>query len=409
MKGNRLYIIFIVILLVILIALEYNMPKNFVWNPTFSQYDKQPFGAAIFDDIVSHSIPEGYRIENKTFYQLEQDSLQNTAILTVNEELSLNRVDIESMFNLLDRGNKVMLVSKHFGYKLSDTLGFAVDPKYFRLSRFREYVSQQKQKDSIFWRTDSLYKENIYQAYYHIRGGDFYEIPDSIYTVTILSEAKYTDSLYLPTALRYDTNNSELYLVSSPLLFTNYGMLNENTSAYIFRLLTQMKGMPLIRTEGYNNEISAEAQTPLRYFLSQPPLRWGIYLTLITIVLFMIFTAQRRQRAIPVVRPSENKSLEFVELIGTLYFQKKESANLIRKKYIYFAETIRKTIHVDLDDGNDDEEHAEAISRKTGIEKDKISRLLMSLRRVNESKQPYMTDQLMKKYIDKMNEIINQI
>ncbi len=43
-------------------------------------------------------------------------------------------------------------------------------------------------------------------------------------------------------------------------------------------------------------ETAAVQQSPFRYFLAHEPLRWALYLTMITIILFMIFTAKRRQR-----------------------------------------------------------------------------------------------------------------
>ena len=52
MKGNRLFIIGILVFLGIMFWIEYNLPKKFIWNPTFNQYDKQPFGSKIFDDVV---------------------------------------------------------------------------------------------------------------------------------------------------------------------------------------------------------------------------------------------------------------------------------------------------------------------------------------------------------------------
>lgn len=41
--------------------------------------------------------------------------------------------------------------------------------------------------------------------------------------------------------------------------------------------------------------------------------------------------------------------MEFTELIGTLYFQKKDHADLVHKKYIYFAEELRREIQVDVE------------------------------------------------------------
>ena len=95
--------------------------------------------------------------------------------------------------------------------------------------------------------------------------------------------------------------------------FTNYGMLTGNLSGYIFRLMSQMEDLPWsalrciwrcqIRMWAVRNQ-----ESPFRYFLEQPPLRWALYLTVLTILIFMLFTARRRQRVIPVVEKPKNKS-----------------------------------------------------------------------------------------------------
>lgn len=156
-----------------------------------------------------------------------------------------------------------------------------------------------------------------------------------------------------PVAIRRPVGKGEIILISTPLLFTNYGMLDGNNAAYIFRLLSLAKDLPLYRTEAYT-KAEYEQQSPFRYFLSQTALRWGLYLTMFTILLFMIFTARRRQRPIPVIRRPENRTLEFTELIGTLYFQKKGHGDLIRKKFTYFAEALRREIQIDVEDDSND-------------------------------------------------------
>ncbi len=47
--------------------------------------------------------------------------------------------------------------------------------------------------------------------------------------------------------------------------------------------------------------------------------------------------------------------MEFTELIGTLYFQKKDHEDLVRKKFTYFAEELRREIQVDIEEVADDE------------------------------------------------------
>ena len=65
----------------------------------------------------------------------------------------------------------------------------------------------------------------------------------------------------------------EVILVSTPLLFTNYGIIDGNNSAYIFRLLSQMGEFPVVRTEGYVKETAETQQSPFCYLLSRQPLR----------------------------------------------------------------------------------------------------------------------------------------
>ena len=57
MKGSRWFILAMVLFLAVMFLAEYNLPKKFVWNPTFSRYDYQPFGCAIFDDVLTDSWP----------------------------------------------------------------------------------------------------------------------------------------------------------------------------------------------------------------------------------------------------------------------------------------------------------------------------------------------------------------
>ncbi|MDL2305615.1 DUF4350 domain-containing protein [Bacteroides sp. OttesenSCG-928-D19] len=409
------YILFIIALLAVLIALEYTLPKQFVWTPTFSRYDDQPFGAKIFDDVVEASCPDGYSVVNQSLYQLAQDSLTQKAVLVVDEDLPLTKVDADAVLDMVNRGNKVMLVATSFGYSLPDTLDFQTSYGHYNFNLFKRYVADAMLRDTIQWNPDSVYHSRGYAVYPHLCITCFIKKDDKAtvlaykedeLVIAVDDDEKEVRKGQSRLALSYKIGAGELCLVSTPLLFTNYGMLDGYNSEYIFRLLSRMNGLPLVRTEAYGN-IKKEPQTPLRYFLSQPPLRWAIYLTMVVLCLFMIFTAKRQQRVIPVVKKPENKSIEFIELIATLYFQKKDYADLVRKKYFYFAETLRRNIQVDLDDGSSDETHARRISSKTTIEPDEVLQLIRSLRRVIEDKNAFVNEALMRKYIDRINKIIN--
>ena len=115
MKGNHWFIAGIIVFLVLMFAIECRLPKKFVWNPTFSHYDKQPFGCAVFDSLLSSSLPKGYSLSRKTFYELEQeDTTLRRGILVVTDNLHLTDVDVEAMLKMAGRGDRIMLVGSSF-------------------------------------------------------------------------------------------------------------------------------------------------------------------------------------------------------------------------------------------------------------------------------------------------------
>lgn len=423
MKGSSWFILFIVVFLLITFAVEYSLPKKFVWIPTYSHYDEQPFGCAVLDSLLSVSLPHGYTLSRKTFYQLEQeDTTKRRGILVVAQDLALSDVDVNALLKMAERGDKIMLVGDFLGKSLEDTLDISFYSGYFNPMMLKKYAAAFMKKDSIHWIGDSaVYPSQEFCFYPQFCLSYFWgdSLPDRILAQkTILSnehmyqidiDSLQNDSLVnVPVAMSRPWKKGEIILVSTPLLFTNYGVLDGKNATYIFRLLSQMGDLPILRTEGYMKETAQEQRSPFRYFLSQRPLQWVLYLTFITISLFMIFTAKRRQRAIPVVRDPENKSLEFTELIGTLYHQRKDHADLVRKKFTYFAEELRREIQVDVEEATEDERSFHRIAQKTGMDMNEIATFIREVRPVIYG-ELNLTEEQMKRYIDKMNEIIDHL
>ncbi|WP_333698417.1 DUF4350 domain-containing protein [Bacteroides congonensis] len=422
MKASRWFIVFIVAFLLIMFAIEYNLPKKFVWTPTFSHYDEQPLGCALFDSLLSSSLPHGYSLSKETFYQMEEDTVDKMGILVIANTLSMVKADVNALLKMAERGNKIMLVSNNYPKLLEDTLGFYCTYSHFNAAAFRKYASSIFRKDSIYWVADSVYSRQLYRCYPQFCNSSFRRYDSKV--IRKLAEKDMTDAIgdaladsdsvkvysnYHPLlAMARPWGEGEIILVSTPLLFTNYGVLDENNANYILRLLSQMGELPIVRSEGYMKATAQVQQSPLRYLLAHQPLRWALYLTMITILLFMIFTAKRRQRAIPVVREPANKSLEFTELIGTLYFQKKDHVDLVRKKFAYLAEELRREIQVDIEEVADDKRSFERIARKTGMDVGEIAEFIHEVRPVLYGGRVIDSEQ-MKVFIDKMNEIINHI
>lgn len=455
MKSSRNFLFAMLVLFVLFCLLQVNLPKKFVWSPTFSHVDKQPLGCFVFDSVLTQSLPNGYHVTKKTFFQLDQEhAKEKISVLMVVDQQNLKQLDVKYLCNIARRGGKVMVVasSSFDDGRNADTVvvdelerTFKVrieDGIYFSLRGILSGLKAHDNDmyDTIYWNNrETMYAAQSYRMFYNMVGGTLFvdSVPKVKRLAYTLSTAGYDykhDSLYVGDFTRFDTivdekerieridtfaikkvpaavsvpyGKGEVIFVSSPLLFTNYGMLEGNTSVYIFRLMSYLADLPVYRTEAYvkTDAMLVAEQSPFREFIKRPPLRWALYLALLGVVLFMIFTARRRQRVIPIMSKPANRSLEFIQLIGTLYYQRKDHVDLVRKKFKLFAEELRKTAGVDISDVNTDDREYLLLAEKTGMNSDRLKKVIRQIRLVLHSEGNISVEE-MRSLIDAMDTIV---
>lgn len=443
------------VLFVLFCLLQVNLPKKFVWSPTFSHVDKQPLGCFVFDSVLTQSLPNGYHVTKKTFFQLDQEhAKEKISVLMVVDQQNLKQLDVKYLCNIARRGGKVMVVaSGSFDDgrnadtvvvdELERTFNVRIeDGTYFSLRGILAGLKAHDNDmyDTIYWNNrETMYAAQSYRMFYNMVGGTLFvdSVPKVKRLAYTLSTAGYDykyDSLYVGDFTRFDTivdkkerieridtfaikkvptavsvpyGKGEVIFVSSPLLFTNYGMLEGNTFVYIFRLMSYLADLPVYRTEAYvkTDAMLVAEQSPFREFIKRPPLRWALYLALLGVVLFMIFTARRRQRVIPIMSKPANRSLEFIQLIGTLYYQRKDHVDLVRKKFKLFAEELRKTAGVDISDVNTDDREYLLLAEKTGMNSDRLKKVIRQIRLVLHSEGNISVEE-MRSLIDAMDTIV---
>lgn len=455
MKSSRNFLFVMLVLFVLFCLLQVNLPKKFVWSPTFSHVDKQPLGCFVFDSVLTQSLPNGYHVTKKTFFQLDQEhAKEKISVLMVVDQQNLKQLDVKYLCNIARRGGKVMVVaSSSFDDgrnadtvvvdELERTFNVRIeDGTYFSLRGILAGLKAHDNDmyDTIYWNNrETMYAAQSYRMFYNMVGGTLFvdSVPKVKRLAYTLSTAGYDyrqDSLYVgdftgfdtivdekerieridtfaikkvPTAVSVPYGKGEVIFVSSPLLFTNYGMLEGNTFVYIFRLMSYLADLPVYRTEAYvkTDAMLVAEQSPFREFIKRPPLRWALYLALLGVVLFMIFTARRRQRVIPILSKPANRSLEFIQLIGTLYYQRKDHVDLVRKKFKLFAEELRKTAGVDISDVNTDDREYLLLAEKTGMNSDRLKKVIRQIRLVLHSEGNISVEE-MRSLIDAMDTIV---
>ena len=419
MSTRTKFIIGIIVLFTVFLIAEYRMPRKFQWVPTFSHNDPQPFGCMVFDSVLAASMPHGYTVERRTLWQMEKDSVfaEPKAVMIITKEDIDNQ--IATVLRLASKGN-TMLVATTDLYRWTDTLG--IDFDYNKSFQLTEIAGKNAKKGLLFWKNDSLCHWHVYSQMVE---RTLEIIPDSIdceVLATFLRNTGFTHSKKTQSvvAASFHVGKGELILVSAPLLLTNYGMLSGNGHLFIARLMDRMKHLPVIRTESYMSGTAQTEQTPLYVLLKEPPLRWAVYLTMLTILLFCIFTARRRQRVIPVIRQPQNGNLEFARLIGTLYWQQHDNAGLLAKKLAYTAEEMRRQTGIDItvpsglpagtasSPNGLTAEALQQLSALTGRDAEELRLLLKNIHQAATGDYA-VSDQELKTYIDELDNLIHSL
>ena len=134
----------------------------------------------------------------------------------------------------------------------------------------------------------------------------------------------------------------------------------------------------------YYKPFAGRAQTPLRYILREPPLKWALRLMLLGVLLFIVFRGRRWQRAVPVVAAPVNATLDFVRTVGRLYFQHADHSALVDRKLRYFFDRIRTRLGLaDLDLSEATERR---VAARTSLSDEHIAGLFARFRRLRRSR-----------------------
>jgi hypothetical protein len=396
MKKNILFIIVIALLFIIMYWINRENPEQFVWNPTYDMNDKQPYGAYAFDKLLETSWEEEYihSYESVTDLFYYDEIMKDKNLLILCRQLQMTDSDLEYLLEYIQKGGNALIAADEFSSGLKDSLYFFLRDNYFYFlpqnlsleqARTSVYFYNSSSKDSVQGIAQSMISQ--YFVLDSIAG-------KKVYTVAVDSENH-------PVMLRYKLGEGNLILSCTPLLFTNYAVLNDSIHPFIWQSLAYLKEKPLVRTEHYENDIyDGNSNSAFRYLLSQPSLKWAFYIVLITIILFMIFTAKRKQKPIPVLTSPPNKMLDFVRSISALYLMKNNNADIILKKYIYWGDELRKKYGIDIINEEHDKTFIRQFSAKTGMPEEDARHLFLELDGIREY--TFVSDKEMMDLITKM-------
>lgn len=375
-KQNKKIVYLFLGLTALVIALQYFLPKPLDLNRNYLNKNKSPFGCYAIYNLLNKTYSKTVRVNSQTIYNLNSRIGENTSFLIINDHLNFNNYDTKYLYALLAKGNTVFLAASDFSGELNDSLHLNTSSIYYDFSESFDSLIRKPGTEIRF--SASNLKRKSY-AYPRLANAAYFTNFDSTRFKVLACVEKNKACL-----IRTQVGQGTLYLMSMPDVFSNYFVAGHPNREVAYTLLSLLQNKELVWDEYYKT-FNVSKSSPIKFILESDALYAAYLLTLLSLILYMIFEGRRRQRAIPVLNPLQNTTLEFVNVISHVYYNDKNHKNIGREKIRYFYESIRKRFHVNTLELN--EELIQEISLLSGIDKKEVERLFMYCKRIETSKE----------------------
>lgn len=374
MRSLKLYIALASVLLLLYVVAEYNRPKATDWSETFSNTDKIPFGTYILynrlHDIFPGSAIQPYR--EPAYNVIADDSLKNSNYIIICNTLKLTEYDYGKLTQYISKGNDVFIAAAEFGGLLEKKLHIETNSEL------------HKNGQSYINFTSTSLKDSTYLVDHNSTNNYFYKL-DTL-KATALGKNGYNHT----TFVRINMGKGALYLNINPKMFTNYSLVQNPGASYAAKALSYLKtGKSIAWDEYYSKGIEGE-ESSMRVFLSHAPLRWAFYMVIAGLLVYVFYQMKRRQRIIPIIEPVANTTVDFVTVVGQVYYEQHDNRNIAQKKVAYFLEHIRTKYH--LKTNVHDADFLETLARKSGAQISLIQALFYQVALVQNGQKVDNTD-----------------
>ncbi|HRD53854.1 MAG TPA: hypothetical protein PKY96_14525, partial [Flavobacteriales bacterium] len=259
------------------------------------------------------------------------------------------------------------LAAHWFGNDLADTLNIEV----------RQGFSMQEDTSDIRFVGDHRMAHGVFRFARGFPGAHFTRFD------TARTRVVAVDGASRPVLLHMAWGDGRIVLCSAPLAFTNYNLLKDRNARFAAAALSLLPPRPLWWDE-YLKAGRTENSSFFRFLLSQPALKWALYLAEALLVLFAFVYVRRQQRPIPVIAAPVNASRELAHTIGRLYWQKGDHAGIARKLIAHFKEDVRARAYLRI--FAYDEATVHHLAAKTGIGAEEMNRRLRALERIENAR-----------------------
>ena len=370
------------------IALFYSFIKQYtpkyVWSEQYSKTSEEPYGLSIFYNLLDK---DGQDIVNikKDFNKTLDTNKINTNYVVAGDYLYIDSLRAEHILKYVEKGNTALILSNSAPLEITRSLIYYKDT-------INDYSYEGDSVIAVSF-NDSMVAEKYKFHYQHLKDTTNYYwmgYPKSYVNDTLSLEGFEALSTInnMVNCYGFGWGEGQVIVYTTPILFTNYNIIQEDGFKNVNQILEYLHPGETFWDEVSQryyeeNNWSGNEENPLQFLFSHYTLRWGWYLFLITIVVYLFFRTKREQRIIPILPTNPNSSIAYTKAIGTLYFQKGQHKLIANEMYLLFLSNLRTSYQINTT--IKEELLIMEITKRSGIDEDTVTALFKLFRKVRYS------------------------
>lgn len=358
------------------------------WQKRYGTRNLHPYGTFIFYNLIKHNNKNIRTLrKNSQYKNLDTISSQRRLYIYVGKKFDTHYKRMNKILAFVERGNDAFIAADVFPYRIENLISdnFKTHRSYYKevFLNFTDtaFISPRDYKFKFIYK-----RKNIYRYWTDLQRIFNYDT----WSQEIFVHEKNTVTSN-PVFVSIPYGKGRLYLYTVPYAFTNVAMKYEIAVAHAERVISSLPDEPVIFDNFINSTQNGNSggddkgnpikrTSPLQFILDNRSLRWAYYLLLTMVGLYILFRAKRKLKVIPPKETFENNSVEFADTMSKLYLQYGQHKYIVFQQERNFINYLRSKYYINSP--KVDEDYIERVSKKSGIEKERIDKIFKRFAKV---------------------------
>ena len=321
---------------------ESTKPQALNWYPSYTKHHKIPFGTFILHEQLERLFSKNniVDVDRPPYEYLNSDDSITGTYLFINNHITFDKAELDQLLDWTARGNTLFIASESINKTLLDTIN-ADNAVISNLNNF-DNVYQFKLKNNILIKNDSYTfdKADIISYFNKI---------DTLNTsiISVVDSKNSQNTKEHINTIKHPFGSGHIILSTLPQAFTNYFLLTNPNQNYTAGLLSYIPHAQSIYVDAYYKSGKTFYSSPMHVFLNAKELKWAYYIMLVSVLVYIVFEGKRKQRAIPIIKPLKNQTLDFTRTIANMYYEKQNHYEIAQHKIQLFLDYIRTQLYLD--------------------------------------------------------------